>query len=154
MLQSMKSKKSKWVTLTPRKTSITLNLMSVASTCLSQGSLQLKAGVKLSERNKSAEESVWIFEDFEDNGVQQLTLDKYSNSTVNSNLSKFGAAIDSGSIYSLINTLDPNDFVDDVESAINDYQVDEEINAGYFMAHFEHDNWQLISGLRYEARPT
>ena len=117
---------------------------------LSQGSLQLKAGVKLSERNKSAEESVWIFEDFEDNGVQQLTLDKYSNSTVNSNLSKFGAAIDSGSIYSLINTLDPNDFVDDVESAINDYQVDEKINAGYLMAHFEHDNWQLISGLRYE----
>lgn len=117
---------------------------------LEQGSLQLKAGVKLSERNKSAEESVWIFEDFEDNGVQQLTLDKYSNSTVNSNLSKFGAAIDSGSIYSLINTLDPNDFVDDVESAINDYQVDEKINAGYFMAHFEHDNLQLISGLRYE----
>ncbi len=117
---------------------------------LSSGSLQVKGGVKLSERNKSAEESVWIFEDFEDNGVQQLTLDKYSNSTVNSNLSKFGAAIDSASIYSLINTLDRNDFVDDVESAINDYQVDEKINAGYFMAHFEHDHWQLISGLRYE----
>lgn len=117
---------------------------------LSQGSLQLKGGVKLSERKKTAEESVWIFGDFADNGVQKLSLDQYSSKVVDSDLSKFGAAIDSGAIYSLINTLDRNDFIDDVESAINDYRVDEKINAGYFMAHFEHENWQLISGLRYE----
>ena len=65
-------------------------------------------------------------------------------------MSNLGPAINSGSIYQLINSLNRVGFVDEVESQINDYQVDEDISAAYFMAQWERSNWQLISGVRYE----
>ena len=116
----------------------------------SAGSLTLKAGAKFSQREKSAAEDVWLFEDFADAGISALSLSDYSNSMVDYGLGAMGSAINSSSIYQLVNTLDRDDYVDEVESRINDYQVDEDISAGYLMAQWERDNWQLISGVRYE----
>lgn len=115
-----------------------------------QGSLQLKGGAKFSQREKSAEEDVWLFEDFADLGVSALSLSDYAGTAVDYGLSNMGVATDSGSIYQLVNSLNRDDFIDDVESQINDYQIDEDISAAYFMAQWERDNWQLITGVRYE----
>lgn len=114
------------------------------------GTLLLKSGLKLSQRKKSAEESVWIFEDFEDVGVNQLSLADYAGAPVDFGLGQLGATIQSGDIYQLVRGLNRNDFVDEVESTINDFKVDESINAAYLMAHWERDQWQLISGVRFE----
>ena len=114
------------------------------------GSVLLKSGAKFSQREKSAEEDVWQFEDFADLGISALSLTDYADSAVDYGLGNMGAAINSGSIYQLVSSLDRDDFIDDVESQINDYQVDEDISAAYFMAQWERDNWQLITGVRYE----
>ncbi|MDP2716160.1 TonB-dependent receptor [Rheinheimera sp.] len=114
------------------------------------GSVLLKGGAKFSQREKSAEEDVWLFEDFEDSGISALSLSDYAGAAVDYGLGNMGAAINSGSIYQLVSSLDRADFIDEVESQINDYQVDEDISAAYFMAQWERDNWQLITGVRYE----
>ncbi|KUM54536.1 TonB-dependent receptor [Rheinheimera sp. EpRS3] len=114
------------------------------------GSLLLKSGAKFSQREKSAEEDVWLFEDFADLGISALSLSDYASGTVDYGLGNMGAAINSGSIYQLVSSLERDDFIDEVESQINDYQVDEDISAAYFMAQWERDNWQLITGVRYE----
>src|SRR5690606_9802692 len=116
----------------------------------SGGSLTLKAGAKFSQREKEAAEDVWLFEDFTDAGISALSMSDYSNATVDYGLGAMGAAIDSGSIYRLVNALQRENYVDEVESRINDYQVDEDISAAYLMAQWERENWQLISGVRYE----
>jgi TonB-dependent receptor len=114
------------------------------------GSLLLKSGAKFSQREKSAAEDVWLFEDFADLGISALSLSDYASGTVDYGLGNMGSAMNSGSIYQLVSRLDRDDFIDEVESQINDYQVDEDISAAYFMTQWERDNWQLITGVRYE----
>ncbi|HEY0921189.1 TonB-dependent receptor [Rheinheimera pacifica] len=117
---------------------------------LRHGSLLLKSGAKFSQREKSAAEDVWLFEDFDDLGINALNLSDYAGGAVDYGLGNMGSAIDSGSIYQLVSGLNRDDFIDEVESQINDYQVDEDISAAYFMTQWERDNWQLITGVRYE----
>lgn len=117
---------------------------------LRHGSLLLKSGAKFSQREKSAAEDVWLFEDFDDLGINALNLSDYAAANVDYGLGNMGSAIDSGSIYQLVSGLNRDDFIDEVESQINDYQVDEDISAAYFMTQWERDNWQLITGVRYE----
>ena len=114
------------------------------------GSLTLKTGAKFSQREKSAAEDVWLFEDFADLGISALSLADYAGGSIDYSLSNMGPAINSGSIYQLISSLNRDDFIDEVESQINDYQVDEDISAAYLMAQWERDNWQLIGGVRFE----
>lgn len=116
----------------------------------SQGSMIVKSGAKFSQREKTADEDIWLFEDFEDSGVSALSMADYSNGQVDYGLGTMGQAINSNDIYQLVNSLNRDDFVDEVESQINDYQVDEDISAAYLMAQWERDNWQLITGVRYE----
>lgn len=116
----------------------------------SAGSLTLKAGAKYSQRRKTTEEDVWLFEDFADVGISALSMADYAAGAVDYSLSTMGAEVSSASIYQLVRGLNRDDYVDDVESQINDYRVDEDISAAYVMAQWERDNWQLISGVRYE----
>ncbi|WP_019675043.1 TonB-dependent receptor [Arsukibacterium perlucidum] len=113
-------------------------------------SLQLKAGVKFSQREKAAAEDVWLFEDFAEQGVTALTMSDYAGGMVDYSLSNLGPAVSSAAIYQLVAGLNRADFVDEVESQINDYQVDEDISAGYVMAQWQYANWQLVGGVRFE----
>ena len=93
---------------------------------------------------------MWAFEDFADAGAKALSLSQYSNSMVDFAPSRFGPAINAASIYSLVNSLDRDDYIDDVESAINNFKADEQLSAGYLMAQWEGDLWHLVAGARYE----
>lgn len=116
----------------------------------SQGTMLLKSGAKFSQREKTADEDIWLFEDFEDLGINALSMADYAGGQVDYGLGTIGQAVNSNDIYQLVNGLNRDDFVDEVESQINDYQVDEDISAAYLMAQWERDNWQLITGVRYE----
>jgi TonB-dependent receptor len=116
----------------------------------SQGTMLLKSGAKFSQREKTADEDIWLFEDFEDLGINALSMADYAGGLVDYGLGTIGQAVNSNDIYQLVNSLNRDDFVDEVESRINDYQVDEDISAAYLMAQWERDNWQLITGVRYE----
>ena len=114
------------------------------------GALQLKTGFKVSQREKTADEQVWAFKDLDEEGVSKLGLNDYAAGQVDYGLGMMGQAIDPAKIYALVNTLDRSDFVDDVESQINNFQVDEDLSAAYLMAQWEREQWQLIGGVRYE----
>lgn len=114
------------------------------------GNIILKTGLKFSQRDKEAEETIWLFEDFADAGIEALNLADYHAGNVEFGLGPMGAAINSGLIYQLINRFDANDYIDEVESAINDFQVDEDLSAGYLMAQWEGERSQVIAGVRYE----
>ncbi len=114
------------------------------------GALQIKTGFKVSQREKTADEQVWAFKGLDEEGVSKLGLSDYVTSSVNYGLGLMGQAIDPAKIYALVNSLDRSDFVDDVESQINNFQVDEDLSAAYLMAQWEREQWQLIGGVRYE----
>ena len=115
-----------------------------------EGNWQLKTGIKLSQRQKEAEESVWLFEDFADAGISALSLMDYQAGNAQFDLGPMGAVINQQAIYQLINQLDRQDYVDDVESAINDFRVDEDLSAVYLMTQWEGERSQIIGGVRYE----
>ncbi|MBU2224013.1 MAG: TonB-dependent receptor [Gammaproteobacteria bacterium] len=115
-----------------------------------KGALQLKTGFKVSQREKSADEQVWAFKDLDEVGISALGLSDYAARPVDYGLGLMGPGIDPAKIYALVNGLDRTDFVDEVESQINNYQVDEDLAAAYVMAQWEREQWQLIGGVRYE----
>lgn len=110
----------------------------------------LKSGVKLSQREKTAREDIFIYEDFADLGVSGLTLDDYRGADVDYGLAQFGPGIQADALWQMLAPLDRAAFRDDVESAIASYGIDEDISAAYLMADIQLGNWQIITGARYE----
>ena len=116
----------------------------------SWGALELKAGVKWSDRSKVADETLWLYEDLEDAGLSKLTLADYPMGNADYGLGRFGPAINPGLLLSELSTLDRDDYLDPVESQINDFRVDEEIKAAYLQGNWQGENWQVIAGSRFE----
>ncbi|HAS15464.1 MULTISPECIES: TonB-dependent receptor [Idiomarina] len=110
-----------------------------------------KGGIKLSQREKSAREDIFILEDFADVGVTALTLADYeTESKVEYGLDDFGPGISAAQLWQMIDAFNLQEFRDDVESQIASYGIDEDISAGYLMADMGFGNWQVIAGARYE----
>ncbi len=110
-----------------------------------------KGGVKLSQREKSAEENIFIMEDFADLGVTGLTLADYeTSSNVEYGLDRFGPGASADKLWDMVNTFELQNFRDEVESRIASYEIDEDISAGYLMADMGFGKWQVIAGARYE----
>jgi len=109
-----------------------------------------KGGMRISRREKTAREDIFIVEDFDDLGVSALTLADYATSNVDYGFDRFGPGISAAALWGTLNTLVLTDFRDEVESRIAQYQIDEDINAAYFMADVNSGPWQVIAGARYE----
>lgn len=109
-----------------------------------------KAGVKVSQREKTAREDIYIYEDFADLGVSGLTLADYQTGEVDYGLDRFGPGINAGDLWQMLEPLDRDEFFDEVESRIASYGIEEDISAGYFMFDIGFDRWQVIAGARYE----
>ncbi|EKE82109.1 TonB-dependent receptor [Idiomarina xiamenensis] len=117
---------------------------------LNDSQITWKIGAKLSQREKQANEDIWVFEDFADAGVTQLTLTDYAMDAPDYAFNRFGPAIDPARVYQQIHRLTRDGYVDDVESRINDFDIDEDVNAGYAMFDWQGRAWQVIAGARYE----
>jgi len=114
---------------------------------------QVKFGGKVSRRNKDNDLDAWVYEDFDDLGFndEQLNLSQFRKGSVDYRLGQFGPGISGSAIKQLIGGLNRDDFYDPVESAVNDFKMSEDINAGYLMNTFDIDDWRFIAGLRYEG---
>lgn len=117
---------------------------------------QIKFGAKSSRRSKEAREDIWVYEDFGDYGIDDdaLSLSGYQSGAVDYGFGRFGPGISDGALLSLVNSLPREEFIDEVESAINDYDIDEDIDAGYLMGRTEFGSWRLVGGARYEHTST
>lgn len=115
--------------------------------------VDLKFGGKMSSREKTNQEAVWIFEDLDEEGVAQseLLMSGHLGGNVDYDLGNFGQAINSASIRALTKELGRDGFEDEVESQINNFRINEDINAAYVMATARKDAWSIIAGVRYEG---
>jgi len=113
----------------------------------------LKFGVKLSRRDKTFDETVWVFEDFDENGIAEddLLLSRYATGEVDYGRGRFGPGINVSQIEALVDRLPADEFIDAQESTVNDYEMEEDLNAAYIMGRVDIDNWRLLAGFRYES---
>ncbi|MEZ9197932.1 TonB-dependent receptor [Shewanella sp. 10N.286.54.B9] len=112
----------------------------------------LKFGAKYSARAKENREDIWIFEDFDEQGIteSQLLMSQFSAAEPDYNLGRFGPSINAAPVWDLVNGMDSDAAKDEVESRINDFNIDEDITAAYVMGHIDIDNLRLLAGVRFE----
>ncbi|MEH6566718.1 MAG: TonB-dependent receptor [Halopseudomonas sp.] len=109
---------------------------------------QVKFGAKFSTRTKDNDLEVWAYEDLGDYGFtdDQLNLVNFVNGS-----DKLGPQISASALERLMAGLDAADFYDDEQSRINDFDIQENINAAYIMNTVDIDDLRIIAGLRYEG---
>ena len=114
---------------------------------------QLAFGGKVSQREKDNELDVWIYEDFDELGFSDadLNLARFSRGEVDYGHGRLGPKISDRAVKNLISGLERADFYDEEESRINDFTIEEDINAAYVMNTLDIDDLRIIAGLRYES---
>lgn len=119
---------------------------------LGQYPAEIKLGGKYSGRKKENREDIWVYEDFDEQGISddQLDLSVYAGAEPDYGLGRFGPSINTDAIWNLVNRMDRAIAKDDIESAINDFDIDEDISSAYIMGHVDIDNLRLLAGVRYE----
>lgn len=114
---------------------------------------QAKFGGKLSRRDKDNDTQVWTYEDFGDFGLsdEQLSMANFTKGEVDYGLGHFGPGLSAGAIEGLLGGLDRNEFFNEEESRVNDFDMSEDIDAAYLMHTLDIDDLRIIAGLRYEG---
>lgn len=112
----------------------------------------IKFGAKSSNRTKDQDLQAYKFEDFTDNGFtdDQITLDKFTTGEVDYNLGTFGPNIDETLVRNTLGQMNKADFLVNGDSAIEDFEIQEDINAAYFMGRIDIDDTRVLAGVRYE----
>ncbi|WP_133407001.1 TonB-dependent receptor [Parashewanella tropica] len=120
---------------------------------INDNSGEIKFGLKSSKRDKTNREDVWIFEDLDEQGISEdaLVMSNFTGSDIDYRLGRFGPSINAAPIWNIVNKLNADDNLDEVESKINDFDISEDITAGYMMGHIDFDNLRLLAGVRYET---
>jgi len=124
---------------------------------LSSHPASVKFGAKMSRRTKERDITLWAFEDFEDNGIEagRLGLENFAGGPADWPFGRFGDIIDPGPVRALLADMGPlGDFLDEEESRIEDFEIDEDINAAYLMGTININKLRLIGGVRYEDTST
>lgn len=106
-----------------------------------------KFGAKAKRRTKTNDRTTWVYDDF---GDAATGLDSYSAGTTDYALDRFGPGISASSLRQLMNSLDKAAAYDEEASWIEDYDIDENINAAYLMGQIDLDDLRLTAGVRHE----
>lgn len=117
---------------------------------------EIQFGAKASRRKKENDEDIWVYEDFAAAGIDPARLGQgnFTGGEVDYSLGRLGPSINDGPVRDLVDELDANSYVDEEGSRINDYRIDEDINAAYLMGRMQVDDLHLIAGARYEHTST
>lgn len=124
---------------------------------LSSHAASIKLGAKMSRRTKERDLTLWAFEDFEDKGVEvgQLGLEDFSGGVADWPFGQFGDIIDPSPVRALLSDMGPLEgFFDEEASRIEDFEIDEDINAAYLMGTIDINKLRLVGGVRYEDTST
>lgn len=109
---------------------------------------QLKFGGKVSRRNKTSDEDVWLLErDGLSASDEALSLSQFSAGNVHHGLGTFGPAIHPGRVRDLIGNQAE---WQEADSRINDYEMKERIQAAYTMGTLDVGLWRVLAGVRWE----
>lgn len=103
---------------------------------------QLKFGAKITQRDKTADETVWKVEDLFE------PMSNYSQGEVDYQFGRFGPGISSAAVMATTNGREQE--LDVEESFSNDFEIEEELRAVYAMATIDIDELRLVVGGRYQ----
>ena len=112
---------------------------------------QLKFGGKVSRREKTNDLDVWNYEDFGDAGFSdaELNLDQFTAGSVDYALGSFGPAISANAVNRFLQNASGE--LNEEDSRIDDFTINEDIDAAYVMNSVDIGAWHLIAGVRYEG---
>lgn len=114
----------------------------------------LKFGAKTSRRTKTNEQTTWVVGDLGDSPLSMSDaargLGNFSNGQVDYAFGSYGPQIASAPLLGLLGRVNLDDYLDGEESAVNDFRMQERINAAYLMSTFELGATTVIAGLRGE----
>ena len=111
----------------------------------------VKFGGKLKSRKKHMDVDVRKYE------ADDISMSDYASGSVDYGIGRYGPKLNKGQLRALMNSLAADaDTEQDarnegfVDSYVEDYTIDEDINAAYLMGKIEMDELQLIGGVRHE----
>ncbi len=108
----------------------------------------VKFGAKTKMREKSQDADTWKYKDLSEDS--SVSMSDFASGERDYSLGRFGPGISSNKVRSYMATLDRTDAFDDEDSVLEDYDIDEDINAGYLMGRIDADELRVIAGVRYE----
>ncbi|MBK1715715.1 TonB-dependent receptor [Rubrivivax gelatinosus] len=115
---------------------------------------EIKFGAKASRREKTSAQTTWVLEDFDEAPFNlsdtQRSLSAFSSGRADYPWGSFGPLISAGPLNALVRGTDLGDFVDEQESRVNDFSIDEDVDAAYLQAGFDLGRSHVIAGLRHE----
>ncbi|MES2581448.1 MAG: TonB-dependent receptor [Pseudomonadota bacterium] len=119
--------------------------------------VDIKGGVKVTRRSKDNALETYAI------GTKQLAKVPYSlgkpqlaftafasGDRVNYPWNEFGPGVDEARLRALIGTVKLADFRDAVDSQVNDFKMNEDVNAAYVQTQIEHGSTQWVLGVRNE----
>ncbi len=110
---------------------------------------EIKAGAKVRMRDKSRESTITVYDDFGDD----ISAMEFLASDPDYDLADFGFGLSGSSIRRFTRGLGPDSINDDesfTESTVGDFEIQEDIYAGYLMATLDFDSVSVTGGVRYE----
>ncbi|WP_153301686.1 TonB-dependent receptor [Endozoicomonas arenosclerae] len=105
----------------------------------------VKFGGKISRRDKDADEDVLKYEDFPNPGMASFV-----KGNVDYSLGRFGPEINPSAVRSALGSAQEKE-EDKEKSVIEDYTMQEDINAAYLMGRVDVEKWRFLTGVRYEG---
>lgn len=111
-------------------------------TIISSYPTTIKFGAKITQREKSVDETVTDVEDLLN------PLSEFANNDVNYKLSRFGPGIDSSSVLSTAQSRERELNIE--ESNAGDWSIEEDLTAVYAMATIDIEKLRIVAGARYQ----
>lgn len=117
--------------------------------------LELKTGLKATRRDKRNEQETIAYsaKNLTKAGIAKgaLAMDQFlAGNAVDYAWGSFGPGLSADALRRLVSGQDPAKFRDAVDSATNDFAMQEDVDAGYAQLRWEQGGTQLLGGLRYE----
>ncbi len=117
--------------------------------------LELETGLKVTRRDKRNEQETIAYsaKNLTKAGIAKgaLAMDQFlAGGAVDYAWGSFGPALSADALRRLVSGLEPAKFRDPVDSATNDFALQEDVDAGYAQLRWQHAGTQLLGGLRYE----
>lgn len=112
---------------------------------------QLKFGVKHQAREKFNKLNATIY----DGGFDDTTAEQFGGSSLDYSLGDFGPSIKEGSLRSFVLSNRSNFEINELDSSIDNsggsFESQEDVTAAYAMITLDINDWQIVTGLRYEG---
>jgi TonB-dependent receptor len=117
--------------------------------------LEIRTGLKATRRDKRNEQETYSYsaKNLSKAGIAKsaLAMDQFlAGGAVDYAWGSFGPALSADAQRRLVSGLDRVSFRDAVDSATNDFEMQEDVDAGYAQLRWEQGGTQLLGGVRYE----